>query len=113
MLPRGSSGSDFMNKIAALCLEAGAWYQKSPAEAGKIGSKVPVGSSRDTGASRSSRNADEFRTSSEFSASVGQTDPTREAGKFLHDCPPTPNQEKKEKQHESAYIHAPTFWSLL
>ena len=30
-----------------------------------------------------------------------------------HDRPPTPNQNIKENQHKSSYIHVPSFWSLL
>ena len=33
--------------------------------------------------------------------------------KLEHVGLPTPSQRKKERQHKSAYIHVPTYWSLL
>ena len=37
---------------------------------------------------------------------------TAEASKLEYDCPPSPNQRKKEHQPKSSHINIPTVWSL-
>ena len=44
---------------------------------------------------------------------TGRSSHTVEAGMLEHGRPPTPNKRKKENQHNSPYVHVPTFWSLL
>ena len=43
--------------------------------------------------------------------SLGAVAPLTEAT-VEHDPPPTPNQTRKERQHNSSCIHVPTVWSL-